>query len=298
MSSDNPALDAPAPKHSRRVALAAGGIAAAGAAAAVVAAKPQSAEAANGSALIIGSVNSASAGTTLNVTGSRPGLTVNAATGAAASFASTGSNGFAGGTHSNNAYGLSAANFATTQGGGAGIAANGEQNTGATVATSGNNRYGLVASHRGSTVTTGTTGAGFFDGGAADGIVGQTEGNPDNFAGVTGYGSPDGGPGVVGGGFPGVLGLTGTGGAGIYGFTEATADATTTAVYADANGSAALALQTNGDALITGNLTVTGTIFCPNTTIQTPPAVVAQTAGARALNRRANAVAARVRARS
>jgi hypothetical protein len=296
MSSDNPALDAPSPKRSRRAALAAGGIAAAGAAAAVVAAKPQSAEAANGSALIIGSVNSATGGTTLNVTGSRPALTVNAATGAAASFASTGSNGFAGGTHAKNAYGLSAVNFATTQGGGAGIAADGVINTGATVATSGDNRYGLVATYRGTAATASTTGAGLFSGGNADGVVGQTSGDPNNFAGVSGYGD-SGGPGVVGAGFPGVFGLTGTGGWGVYGLTQPDADDTTTAVFADANGSAALALKTSGDAVITGNLTVTGTIFCPNTTIQMPPAVTPQSATARGLNRRAQAVAARLRAR-
>lgn len=275
----------------RRAALTVGGVAAAGAVAAVIA-SPSAAEAASGSALILGRANSANAGTTVSVASTSPALTVTNS-GAAAFFKSTGSNGFAGGSASQNAYGLSAANYSGVQGGGGAVAADGGQNTGMIVHTSGNNRFAVNASYRGSSATHTTTGAGIFDGALADGVVGLTSGDATaGFAGVNGV-SFSGGSGVFGQGGVGVLGYTDEDqGYGVWALADTVSTASglhaegdngSTAITAVATGGG-LAINATGDVFISGNLQVGGTITSPNAVVQGP---VTMTAQAQQLMRRA-----------
>jgi hypothetical protein len=250
---------------SRRTALTAGGVAAAGAVAAVVA-TPVAAQASNGSALILGRANSATAGTSVSVTSTSPAMTVTNS-GAAALFQSTASNGFAGGSHAVNGYGLSAVNYSTSQGGGAAVAAGGGVNTGILANTKGNNRFAVNAVYQGSTATFTTTGAGLFNGGVGHGVVGYSAGDPSQYAGVSGI-STSGGMGVYGTGGVGVSGYApGDQGIGVWG--SADNDAASVGVMAQgSNGATAivavadtgLAMNATGDVYISGNLAVGGTV--------------------------------------
>jgi len=224
------------------------------------------AEAANGSAILAGRSNSATATTTLTTSSTTPAITViNTGSGAAANFQGRHNTGFAGGTAAPNAYGLSAANTGA-DGTGAALAASGINNTGALINTQGDLKYGLSVVHLGGPKSVANeSGGALIDGGVRDGVVGVSAGDPQDTAGVTGvaeFGS----------------GVYGQGGLGVQGYSV---DPLGAAVHAVSDGAltapggvglyvegmhGATAIEAHGSSVFNGDITVTGTIFC-NTAI-------------------------------
>lgn len=131
-------------RGTRRALLTGAAIGAAG----LVASQAGAAQAVNGSPLILGTSNNATANTKLTATTSAIGLTVeNTGSGAAMFFNSANSNGVAGRTGNAAAYGFSAANVAAAAGSGAALAASGIQNDGIQCNTVRSGRSALVAQH-------------------------------------------------------------------------------------------------------------------------------------------------------
>jgi hypothetical protein len=259
-------------RTTRRALLTAGGVAAAAGAAAVVATP---AEAATGSALVLGRPNTQSSTTTVTSSATGVALQVNAV-GPAASFQSTASNGFAGGTSHKDHYGLSAANRGTAAGNGAALAASGTKNTGILANTDNGEKYAVDASNRG---TTGASPAGAVSayGGIGDGVAAATAGDPNNFSGVTAF-HINGGAAVYGQGFVGVEGFS--------------SDANGFALWAQASGPAE-AINAVGNVRIKGDLFVDGTIHTSAASVDT--GWVPTAAQARRVARRAERTSARLR---
>jgi hypothetical protein len=260
-------------RTTRRALLTAGGVAAAAGAAAVVATP---AEAATGSALILGRPNAQSTTTTVTSTTTGVAMQVNAV-GAAASFQSSGSNGFAGGTTHKDHYGLSCSNKGTTAGAGAALAASGLRNTAIVANTDNAAKYVLDASNRGATAAT-PAGAVSAYGGIGDGVVAASIGDPNSFSGVTAF-HLNGGVGVYGAGFVGVEGYSNDNG----GF----------ALWAQADAPAE-AINAVGNVRITGDLFVHGTIHTSAASVDT--GWVPTAAAARRVARRAVRTSSRLRA--
>ncbi|WP_156225130.1 hypothetical protein [Pseudactinotalea suaedae] len=97
----------------------------------------------------------------------------NTGSGAAASFQSTTSNGFAGGTKAPDRYGLSASNTATAPGNGAAVAASGNRNAGVIVNTANADKYAIRAANLSTQL--GSAGAVLADGGTGVGLVASTD---------------------------------------------------------------------------------------------------------------------------
>ena len=273
------------PSTSRRALLIAGGTAAVGVAAVVAA---PVAEAANGSAMICGKGNSATSSTVLSINSAGTGFSAQN-TGPAASFISETGTGFVGSTLSANANGLVAVNKGTTTGSGAALVASGQKNTGA-VAQTASGDYGLVALH---TATTGhlDSGAVYADGGVRDGVFSQTSGNASDFSGVSGF-HWNGGAGVFGQGGIGVQGWSNTStGAALYG----TADGAGVAGLYITTSNGADARDVTGKSVFSGDIVVTGTIYC-NNPIAPIPAKAAGLAASK-IQRRAGRTASKLRPR-
>jgi hypothetical protein len=262
-------------RTTRRALLTAGGVAAAAGAAAVVATP---AEAATGSALILGRPNAQSTTTTVTSTTTGVAMQVNAV-GAAASFQSSGSNGFAGGTTHKDHYGLSCSNKGTTAGAGAALAASGLRNTAIVANTDNAAKYVLDASNRGATAAT-PAGAVSAYGGIGDGVVAASAGDPTGFSGVTAFHLLKGGAAIYGAGSIGVYCVSQDKDGGF-------------ALWAQSSDGAE-AINAVGNVRVTGDLFVDGTIHTSAASVDT--GWVPTAAAARRVARRAVRTSSRLRA--
>lgn len=274
----------------RRSLLVAGGVAAATAVASVSA---PVAEAANGGAVLLGRGNTATASTGVTGTTNYPALSVtNLGLGVAAAFISKNTTCLSATTASTNAYGLYVSNSGVT-GNGAALVCLGTNNTGALVSTNGDLKYALSVKHGGPGAPSkdSVSGGALIDGGHRDGVVGQTAGATVSTSGVTGY-HLAGGAGVYGAGGVGLQGYSNLGGgAGL----QATGDGAGCVAVSCEGVNGADALEVVGTGRVTGDLYVTGTIYCANP-ITTPPVAPAKAGIAAAkIQRRAGRTSSRLR---
>lgn len=216
-----------ASEQTRRNILRAGAAAAGGAVVAAVATTP--AQASPNDPLILGTSNSSgSLPTNVASTSTRPTFVIaNQGSGSGALATSLRANGLAAGTYSPSGAGLSAANYSTTRGTGAAIAASGKANNGISATTDDAQRAAVLASNRNTANVLGIGGAVVASGQAIPALVATTHGQHD-FA--------------------------------IYAFAYADQNEAESSnalfTYGD--------VWMSGDVVIEGDLYVTGTIYCDN----------------------------------